>query len=153
MCEKEELLKKIEELKQRLKVLEDSEYPKYMLYMDCKKHNRYIVKFSGVCTGKVVATADINTVEIGHYADDWFPCTERCWKEVTNPDILCDKDLVECWDNKYTHKRLLKFYDAKNKATYDYEGEHGGFSFENYRKLMPWEYPDWAIEAQKTLAD
>jgi len=150
MCDKEKLLEKIEELKQQVELL-DSEYPKYMIYNGCRKSGRYIVKFSGECTGEVIAKADECALKIGYYSDEWV--LSQSWQEVTNPDILCDKDLVECWDNRYTHKRLLKFYDAKNKATYDYEGEHGGFRFENYRKLMPWEYPQWAIEAQKTLED
>jgi len=46
----------------------------------------------------------------------------------------------------------LRFYDAEHKCTFTaISGVRDGYRYENYRKLMPWEYPDWAIEAQKLL--
>jgi len=153
MCEKEELLKKIDELKQQVEAL-DSEYPKYMLSYNKPKSNQYIVKFTSKCEGEVVAVSDDPLHSFGHISNAWTEHADiSTWKEVTNPDELCDKDLVECWDDDDTHGRLYRFYDTENECSFDLDGTKNGVYYDNYRKLMPWEYPDWAIEAQKTLED
>jgi hypothetical protein len=63
-----------------------------------------------------------------------------------------DKDLVWCWEDSYTYARELRFYDAKNEATFyaKGKGERDGAKFKHYEKYLG-EYPDWAKEAQKTL--
>jgi len=143
----------MKELNTNTEIEDSSYYPKYMLYVGCNKYSEYIVRFDDDYTGEVVAVAHNSQIEIGYYSDDWMTHTNMRWQEVTNPDILCDKDLVECWDNGDTHMRTLKFYDDKNKCTYSYAGGRNGINYGNYRKLMPWEYPQWAIEAQETLED
>jgi len=47
--------------------------------------------------------------------------------------------------------RNFRFYDSKNKRVFRLGGERDGLCYTDYKKLMPWEYPDWAIEAQKLL--
>ena len=70
--------------------------------------------------------------------------------EVCEKTGSFDGQLIWCWNNHHTHFRILRFYDAKNKCTYDYLGKKGGFSYDNYE---PFEgnYPEWALEAFKTL--
>ena len=154
MCnKKEKLLKKVEELKQQIEKL-DNEYPKYMLAINVPKCRQFIVKFTNTNTGKVVATAEDSGHSINNERCKWVVYNNTSeWKEVNNPHELYDKDLVECWTNGFTHVRTLKFYDAENYSTFSVEGNRGSAFYDNYRKLMPWEYPEWVIEAQKTLED
>ena len=61
-----------------------------------------------------------------------------------------DGQLVWCWDDNDTHSRVLRFYEAKHKCTYQFDGTRGGTRFNNYE---PFEgnYPDWALDAFQTL--
>ena len=61
-----------------------------------------------------------------------------------------DGQLVWCWDDDDTHSIILRFYDAKNKCSYQFDGTRGGHDYNNYE---PFEgnYPDWALEAFQTL--
>jgi len=148
MCEKEILLKKIDELKQQVEQM-DNEYPKYMLAFKKSKSEQYIVKFTSEHKGEVVAISDDPIHPLGHTNPGWTSCKDLdIWEEVTNPNKLCDKDLVECWDDNMKYARDLVFYDIKNNCVYTSEGRRDGYIYNNYRKLMPWEYPNWAIEAK-----
>ena len=62
------------------------------------------------------------------------------------------QELVECWDNSYTHIRTLRFYDKKNKCTYSFSGECNGSNYDNYSPITGPE-PKWATKARKTLKD
>jgi len=149
MNTKEKILQKIEELEQL-----DNEYPKYMLATNALKCKQFIVKFTDEHTGTVVAAAEDAPYKVGGKSDDWVCANNTdAWKEITNPNELYDKDLIECWNTSYTCTRHYKFYDANNKCTFSFEGKRYSHRYDNYRKLMPWEYPEWAIEAQKTLED
>jgi len=149
--EKEKLLKKIEELKQQVEKLNNN-YPKYMLATNKFKSRLFIVEFTNMYEGTVIATAENSEYPIQHNSKHWFDCSNKNkWKEVNNPNELCDKDLVECWDNAHPYTRRISFYDAKNTCLFSIDGTRDGAIYDNYRKLMPWEYPDWAIEAQKSL--
>ena len=77
------------------------------------------------------------------------------WKPIVFDEKrgIADKQLVECWGEGYTHCRLFRFYDAINKHTYDCYGNRKGASWENYRPIPYVDYPEWAIEAEKTLED
>ena len=64
---------------------------------------------------------------------------------------LKDKDFVECWDNTTTFSRILRFYDAKNKCTFNHlHGGRDGSIFDNYRKIP---MPDWAKAVKDALED
>jgi len=154
MCkQKEELLQKIEELKQQVQYL-SNEYPKYMLAHEFSKCDQYIVKFTSLNTGKVVAVADNACYRVG-YASTYFMehINSKAWKEVTNPNELCGKDLVECWDINHTYERVTRFYDADNNCTFAYDGKRDGHMYDKYKKIMPWEYPEWAVETQKNIGE
>lgn len=148
---KKEILQQIKELKKQVEQL-DSEYPKYMLAINQDKHKQFIVKFISEKEGIVVATAEKALYEIDYRINFWSECSDtEVWKEVSNPDELCDKDIVECWDDKYTHCRLYRFYDAKNNCVFSEEGHRNGPIYQHYRKLMPWEELDWMGEAREVL--
>jgi len=157
MKTKVELLAEIEKLKKQVEEYCEyaSDYPKYMLAYNHQKSEQYIVRFVSKTYGEVVAVSDNASYMVGCSSEEWIEHTNtEYWKETTNPNELCDKDVVECWDDNYIALRCIKFYDAKNSRTYDtYDGERNGAGYENYRKLMPWEEPEWCEEARKTLED
>lgn len=141
-----ELGKEIEALKKQSEK-EEFTYPIY-----CKlKDSSLVVKFTGLQTGKVVVNNYPHNVGYNRY--DWTEHTDtNPWQQlaVCEKTGFFDGQLVWCWDNNDTHSRNLKFYDVKNKCTYDYLGKRDWYTYDNYE---PFEgnYPDWALEAFQTL--
>lgn len=140
-----ELGKEIEALKKQSEE-EEFTYPIY-----CKwKHSSLVVKFTGLQSGEVVVNEYQN---IGDKHDDWRTHTDTTvWQQldVCEETGFFDGQLVWCWDDNITHSKLLRFYDVKNKCTYNPLGKRSGFVYNNY---VPFEgnYPDWALEAFQTL--
>lgn len=141
-----ELGKEIEALKKQSEK-EESKYPVY-----CKlKDSSLVVKFKGLKQGKTVVNNTFNNV--GNKSSVWQNHSEtNVWQQldVCEKTGFFDGQLVWCWENEFTHSKHLRFYDAKNKCSYDYAGKKGGFSYDNYE---PFEgnYPDWALKAFQTL--
>ena len=142
-----ELGKEIEALKKQNTEKEETKYPIY-----CKlKDSSLVVKFTALQTGEVVVNNYPHNV--GYNRHDWIEHTDKNeWQQldVCEKTGLFDGQLVWCWDDNDTHMRYLKFYDAKDKRTYCFDGTKYGSSYHNY---SPFEgnYPDWALEAFKTL--
>ena len=142
-----ELGKEIEALKKQNIEKEEFTYPIY-----CKlKDSSLVVKFIALNEGEVIIKDELSN--IGKIQDIWVQHTDtEFWQQLN----ICEKtgffdgQLVWCWDNHDTHSRILRFYDVKNKCTYNYIGIRGGVSYDNY---APFEgnYPDWALEAFQTL--
>lgn len=141
-----ELGKEIEALKKQSKE-EEFTYPIY-----CKlKDSSLVIKFTGLQTGEVVVNNYPHNVGYNRY--DWIKHTDKNeWQrlDVCTETGFFDGQLVWCWDNEDTHFRVLRFYDAKNKCTYQFDGNKDGSDYDNYE---PFEgnYPDWALEAFQTL--
>ena len=143
-----ELGKEIEALKKQNTEKEEFTYPIYYNHM-C---SFLVVKFTELKSGEVVVNNTFHS-EVGKKRNDWIEHTNtNTWQqlEVCKKTGFFDGQLVWCWSNDDTHSKTLKFYDVKNKCTYDYSGKRGGFSYVNY---APFEgnYPDWALEAFQTL--
>ena len=144
-----ELGKEIEALKKQSTEKKEFEYPIY-----CKlKDSSLVVKFKGLKNGKPVVNNAFNNV--GNKSFLWQNHTDtNVWQQldVCEKTGFFDGQLVWCWDDDYTHVRYLKFYDAKNKCPYIFNGNRYEESdcYDNYE---PFEgnYPDWALEAFKTL--
>ena len=141
-----ELGKEIEALK---KQSEEEEFT-YPIYCRSKMSN-HVVKFNSLNEGVYVIQsmlAKYGTKSLGltsHTETEYWQKLEVC------PETgFFDGQLVWCWDNNDTHTRDLKFYDAKNKCTYIFNGKRNGCNYVNYE---PFEgnYPDWALEAFQTL--
>ena len=142
-----ELGKEIEVLKKQNTEKEEVKYPIY-----CKlKNSSFVVKFTGLREGEVIIS------NVGKLVD----CKSTTWVSHTDTGVwkqldVCEKtgffdgQLVWCWGDVNTHVRELRFYDAKNKRTYRFDGNRYGFVFNNYE---PFEgnYPEWALEAFQTL--
>lgn len=144
-----ELEKKYQELGQEIERLKKSEvqYPIYCL----NKHQALIVKFIGLTEG--VAVMNFGYMKVGDRSKNFVEHTNtEKWEqlEVCTKTGFFDGQLVWCWDDGYTHQRILRFYDAKNKATFTHNGEKDGSPFYNYE---PYEgnWPEWAQEAFKIL--
>lgn len=142
-----ELGKEIEALKNQNTEKEKFKYPIY-----CKsKYYSLVVKFTGLKTGEVVINNSCYNVE--DKCNDWRIHTDtNTWQqlEVCPKTGFFDSQLVWCWDNEFTHGRVLLFYDVKNKSTYSHLGKRGGYMYDNYE---PFEgnYPEWALKAFETL--
>ena len=142
-----ELGKEIEALKKQSTEKKEFEYPIY-----CKlKDSSLVVKFKGLKNGKPVVNNTFNNV--GNKSFLWQNHTDtNVWQQldVCEKTGFFDGQLVWCWENEFTHSKHLRFYDSKYKCAYDYSGNRGGFSYNNYE---PFEgnYPDWALEAFQTL--
>ena len=140
-----ELGKEIEALKKQNE--EESKYPIY-----CKlKDSSLVVKFTELQSGEVVINNDNNNVRDNYHIFTNHTDTNT-WQQldVCEKTGFFDGQLVWCWDDDDTHTRDLKFYDAKNKCTYIFNGKKDGCVYDNYE---PFEgnYPDWALEAFQTL--
>ena len=142
-----ELGKEIEALKKQNIEKEEFTYPIY-----CKlKDSSLVVKFKGLRQGKTVVNNTFNNV--GIKSSIWQNHSDtNIWQqlEVCEKTGFFDGQLVWCWDNDDTHVVTLRFYDAKNKCTYQFDGTEDGHDYDNYE---PFEgnYPDWALEAFQTL--
>ena len=142
-----ELGKEIEALKKQSTEKEEFTYPIY-----CKlKDSSLVVKFKGSKNGKTVVNNTFNNV--GEKSTTWTSHSEtNIWQQldVRKETGFFDGQLVWCWENHDTHTRILKFYEAKHKGTYQFDGVRCGTRFNNYE---PFEgnYPDWALEAFQTL--
>ena len=142
-----ELGKEIEALKKQNSEKEEFNYPIYCKLID----SSIVVKFTGLTTGELVIGNEYQKVV--EKCNEWIKHTDKNeWQQldVCEKTGFFDGQLVWCWDNNTTHMRLLKFYEAKRKGTYQFDGTRCGVSFDNY---APFEgnYPDWALEAFQTL--
>ena len=142
-----ELGKEIEALKKQSTEKEEINYPIY-----CKlKKSSLVVKFTGLQSGEVVVNS--KHYNIGDKSTTYRSHTDtNTWQQldVCEKTGFFDGQLVWCWDNVHTHSRMLRFYDVKNKCTYQYNGTRNGSRFGN---CEPFEgnYPDRTLEAFQTL--
>ena len=142
-----ELGKEIEALKNQVTEKEEIKYPVYCKLID----SSIVVKFTGLTTGELVIGNEYQ--KVGEKCNQWIKHTDaKYWQQldVCEKTGFFDGQLVWCWENEFTHSKHLRFYDSKNKCAYDYSGNRGGFSYDNYE---PFEgnYPDWALKAFQTL--
>jgi hypothetical protein len=142
-----ELGKEIEALKRQNTEKEEFNYP-----ICCKlKDSSLVVKFTGLQSGEVVINED--GWNVGESSIAWTKHTNKNeWQqlEVCKKTGFFDGQLVWCWDDTDSHIRFLKFYDAKNKCTYEYSGRKWGYNYKNYEPFKG-NFPDWALEAFQTL--
>lgn len=147
-----ELGKEIEALKKQNTEKEELKYTSYRYPMYCKsKNSSLVVKLTASDEGWVIVNNKSHNR--GEFRKTWSDYNKSdVWQRLDVCEItgFFDGQLVWCWDNRHSHRRVLLFYDVKNKLTYDSSGKRVGFSYDNYE---PFEgnYPDWALEAFQTL--
>jgi hypothetical protein len=145
----EALQAQLDALREQCKKQPEFEYP---LYMQAKV-SKVVVKFTGLTTGDVVVVGKgCYTI----YPNCWLPHTDTTnWQPITFDEErgIADKQLCECWGVHETAGRSLRFYDAKNKCAYNSYGKHFYAPWDNYHPIPSADYPEWAIEAEKTLED
>jgi hypothetical protein len=147
----QEQISKLEKDLADLKTKCKEEKFKYPLYFQNRK-NKMIVKFSGLHTGTVVIMDKYS--EVASRSTEWTPHTNKyVWEQVAQEDVIPDKALVWCWDDEMSFRRNLKFWDAKNKATFNsFSGKRDVAEYRNY-ELYTGEEPEWAICARQMLKD
>lgn len=123
--------------------------PGQIVYVSDDKKDWFITIFIEKQVNYKTANS-INAALNKEWTRNWKHCLsiEDYEKMVNEPK---DKQLCWCWNNDESHKRTMKFYDKENKVTYYYDGKRHGNRFENYEPIPREEYPQWAIEAEKTL--
>jgi hypothetical protein len=147
----EYLEKQLDILKMQCKQQPEFEYPIYMQSIESK----VIVKFTGLHEGYLVDDVRGGR-DIGQFNHGWYPHTDaNAWQPIAFDEGrgIADKQLCECWFNTHTHCRVLRFYDAVNKCTFNVKGKRNGISYDDYIPIPYADYPEWAIEAEKTLED
>ena len=143
----QELGKEIEKLKAK-----ECEYPKFFRNIP---HN-FIVKFATLTDGVVVY--DDIVVNIRDSCGKYDPHTNKAlWEELPfdKENGFYHKQLVWCWDSKWTHLKQLRFYDVHSSCSFYWDGTSDSAEFDNYE---PYDWScafinEWAVEAVKTLDD
>ena len=147
-----ELGKEIEALKNQVIEKEELKYTSYRYPMYCKsKNSSLVVKLTASDEGWVIVNNKNHNR--GEFRKTWSDYNKSdVWQrlDVCEETGFFDGQLVWCWDNDDTHTRDLKFYDAKNKCTYIFNGKKNGCNYDNYEPFKG-NYPDWALEAFQTL--
>lgn len=150
---------KLAKAKAKVKKLEALLKTKQYIYPIYKQSitNGQVVKFDGLISGEVVVKGNLSTnYDIRHRLFSWIEhtCTGT-WKDFDPADLNKpnDKDLVYCWDDDMTHCRAIRFYDAVANKTFSTEGNRCAFIYDNYEVIPRNQWPEWAIEAYKTLED
>lgn len=139
---------------------------------DAYKRNYIIVIFKGIgCVQPGISLNGNFLQEIGiSEIDTIVPATEEDKAELVakmkeegkqwNEEKKCiedlpyqpkDKELVWAWDDDDV-RRLLSFYDAKNRCCFNAWGERDGSGFYHYAPYEG-EWPVWAREAVNKLED
>ena len=115
-----------------------------------------IIKFTDLQTGVVVWKGRYFR-DIGDTDITWIPHIDTdTWEDVSydSERDLWDTQPVYVWDNA-THFRDIAFYDAIKQARFSSIGTRGGIrgglSYTRYEAIKPEHYPEWLLEAHKTL--
>ena len=140
----------IEELNKLIEGSKKPLYPIYCLHLPTGK----IVKFTDLSEGVVVKSgSDRNIYPIGLESKRLIEHTHKnVWKLLP----VCPKtgffhgQLVWTGGINHIHLRIVAFYDAENSCLFSLRGKNNNFVCDNY---LPFEgnWPDWALEAYKTL--
>ena len=140
----------IEELNKLIEGSKKPLYPIYCLHLPTGK----IVKFTNLSEGVVVKSgSDQNMYPIGLESKRLI---EHIYKNTWKHLPVCQKtgffhgQLIWAWAKAHTHLRILVFYDVENSGVFSIRGKKDKLAYDNY---LPFEgnWPDWALEAYKTL--
>jgi hypothetical protein len=138
------LLEGIEKLKNEDKF----EYPIFK-----KNSLGTIHRFTDITTSIIVFTNDTKVV-VGVEMENRIKHTDT--KIYSDVPYNKERDLYHgqvcyAWDDKDTHKIIIRFYDAINDCAFDYAGKSCGIKYDNY-KAVPYEHiPQRMIEAYSSL--
>jgi len=116
------------------------------------KYTGLVIKFTSIDEGIAVIADKYNKIT-GKKAKWRAHTNTDVWEQVEDPNKLHDKDAIWCWDSSDITVRRLKFWDAYNNTTFDFEGDRGGAPYDNYEKIFPENEPDWVKKARKLLED
>jgi hypothetical protein len=149
----ETLQAQLDALREQCKQQPEFEYPIYMQLIEDKS----VVEFTDLNEATVVVRGkNIFSRAIGYFSTEFADHTDvSVWQPITFDEErgIADKQLCYCWNGVDSHMRYLKFYDVINRRSFTFKGQRGGNEFKNYHPIAYADYPDWAIEAEKTLED
>ena len=113
--------------------------------------NGDIIKFISLKMGIIVMTKDD---DLGHTCE-FTEHPHPYWEDVpySRELDLYQGQPVYCWDDRDTHSKTLRFYDAVSKCAFTYYGKADGGEFSSYEAVEIANYTKWMIEAFYTLKD
>jgi hypothetical protein len=141
----------IEELNRPIEKSKNSAYPIYCQLLDSNR----VVKFTDQTKGILVKNESngINAVHVGQASNHYRSHDDKnTWKLIP----VCSKtgffhgQLVWAWDNKHTHFKGLGFYNVKKAKIFPIGKGYSLSSYTNYAAFEG-DWPNWALEAHKTL--
>ena len=105
--------------------------------------------------GTIVKLDSLSTIEATWDIAPWMvqEIIPMCKEEEVEEVEFYDKQPVCAWDDRFTHSRMMKFYDKKSDNVFSYEGKRNGSHYSHYEAIPDNMIPEWMIEAQKTLED
>jgi len=130
------------------KVESDFKYPLFKQW----RITGEIIKFTSITRGVIVWKGS-RYEKVGYVSDKFISHTDKEWEDVAYDSERClwDGQPIECYDNEGTHKKVIGFYDAKNRCSFNYAGKRRGLPYDSYKALSPDRYDKWILEAYKTL--
>lgn len=123
----------------------------YPMYFKCI--NGIIAKFTAIDTFEYMQDS-YGSSKVGEVVANATPHTKiNVWTQIAFDEErgIWDKAVVSCWDNNDTCSEVIKFYDAINKTTFQYDGCRKGHKYDSYEIV---ENPsERMLKLQKTLKD
>lgn len=131
----------VEVTKEQLQeALDEFDKPEFDYPICCKTKTTGLVMLFSSDKEAVVLKADKDNYHtVGEVCKVWGHTDKSIWKEIPYDKErgLYHKQLVYCWDNVDTHSVDIRFYDAKYRCPFTYNGESEGHKFTNYSALLP----------------
>jgi len=105
----------------------------------------------------VLKQLDDNEVDIIHRNN--IPLLDLAQLDLsTCQEVLFNKDKglwhgqpIICWDNTWTHRRVISFYNAIDNRPFHYDGSLVSMSFDNMIALDSSKYENWMIKVIKEI--
>ena len=124
-------------------------------YPICKKGKEanVVMLFTGPTTGEVLWTGSKDSPLKGELKNLTRHDYQSAWQDwpYDHERKLFHGQPVWCWDDRDTHARGIRFYDAIEQIAFCYDGTCRGRCWEHIEPLSPEHYEDWMFEAFNTL--
>lgn len=103
---------------------------------------------------EVVMTTNMSSNKIGTILSQTKPCfDDDNWIDVEydEENNLWDGQPVLCWDNTDIFRRVIGFYNVKNRRAYCFDGGLISYKHENCEAIQTDKYDKWIIETHDRL--
>jgi hypothetical protein len=121
---------------------EQAEQIEKVEYPICKisKTTKAIALFDDFQSATLLKRGNNGVGKEGEYINELVPYTYKdVWKSYPYDKErgFYHRQMVYCWDNGWTHKVHIGFYDAINKSIFDIDGGLNAVTYDNYSANVP----------------